>query len=374
MNIFLISGEPSGDGHAARLVSALRKRVPDAHFAGLGGNEMKQAGVRIYRDYNEMAFMGIVAVLKNIRSVRENFRIAKDALLKENPDVLILVDYPSFNLRIAAFCRKHLPATKIVWYIPPKIWAWKRWRVHRVVRLSDEICGIFPFEPEFYSRYGYSCRYVGNPTEEECSEWLRHNNQRKHRPVSDIIAVLPGSRRSEIEHCLGKMVAAARSAAPTKQVIIAGAPSQPKELYQRLAPNAKVVFGETYSLLASADAAVVNSGTATLEAALLGCPEVAVYHIAVPHAVTFASLLFSNPVGEEKKPFFTLPNILTGKEVVKELIGSRFTVEAVAAELRSLLADCNYRAQQTDGYKEIRHLLGKHKASNNAAEVIIQQL
>ena len=376
MSFFLISGEPSGDSHAAQLVKELRRLMPDARFAGLGGDEMRAENVRLYQDYREMAFMGIVAVVKNIRKIRHNFQIAEEALLKERPDVLILIDYPSFNLRMAAFSKRHLPNTKVVWYIPPKVWSWKRWRIHKISRHSDAVLGIFPFEPAFYARYGYNCDYVGNPTAEACNKYIEETRTSYLSTHSDssYIAILPGSRQSEVEHCLPKMVAAAREAAPDIPVIIAGTTAIQQDIYRRLAPGVKVVFGETYRLLSGARAAVVNSGTATLEAALLNCPQVAVYHIAAPHAVYLAPLLFSNPIGDTKTPFFTLPNLLLGKEVIKELIGARFTVHAVATELRTLLSDNTYRQRELSDYNNIRELLGRQKASAEAAKIITTKL
>ena len=166
-NYFLIAGEASGDTHAAELIQQIRLRDPDARFAGLGGDKMRAAGCQLYQDYRHMAFMGFAAVIQHWKDVKTNFRIAHEALFKEQPDVLILIDYPSFNLRMAAFCKRHLPQTKVIYYIPPKVWAWKRRRVHKIAKLCDEVLGIFPFEPAFYARYGYRCTYVGNPTAEE---------------------------------------------------------------------------------------------------------------------------------------------------------------------------------------------------------------
>ena len=183
MTAFLIAGEASGDTHAARLMQAMKVLQSDIRFVGLGGDAMRREGAVLYQDYREMAFMGIFAVLSNLSKVRRNFKIAREALLKEKPDVLILIDYPSFNLRMAQFCREHLPATRIVYYIPPKVWVWKRWRVHKIARLCDEVLGIFPFEPDFYSRYGYKCTYIGNPTVEEVTstEWRTSENVHNSR-------------------------------------------------------------------------------------------------------------------------------------------------------------------------------------------------
>ena len=164
MNYFILAGEASVDQHAADLVRAIADADPEARFAGLGGDRMREAGCKLYQDYRQMAFMGYEAVLRNLGKVRRNFRIAENALLQERPDALVLIDYPSFNLRIAAFSRKHLPDTKIFYYIPPKVWAWKRYRIHKIAALSDAILGIFPFEPDFYRQFGYKCTYVGNRT------------------------------------------------------------------------------------------------------------------------------------------------------------------------------------------------------------------
>ena len=364
MTFFLISGEASGDKHAAGLVRALRARDAGARFAGTGGEAMRKEGVYLYQDYREMAYMGIVAVLKNLGKVRRNFRLVEQALLKERPDVLVLVDYPSFNLRMAAFCRRHLPATRIVYYIPPKVWAWKRWRVHRIARLTDAVLGIFPFEPAFYARYGYTCHYAGNPTAEEVRHHLTTDIKLCDRP---FIAVLPGSRRSEIEHCLPTMLMAARQAAPQYETVVVAAPGQPDDIYRKAfngMQGVRLVAGDTFTVLRQAEAAIVNSGTATLEAVLTGCPQVAVYHIALPHAVKISGLLFSSK-------YFTLPNILLQKEVIKEMIGYRFTVDGVATELRNILAGSPARERQLADYDNIRSMLGDSDASANAAEAIM---
>ena len=328
MTVFLIAGEASGDIHAAALVRELRERHSEAQFAGLGGDAMREEGVKLYQDYRQMAYMGVVAVIRHAGAIRRNFRIAQEALLREQPDALILIDYPSFNLRMAAFCRKHLPATRIIYYIPPKVWAWKKWRVHKIARLCDEVLGIFPFEPAFYQRFGYQCRYVGNPCVNEVGP----------PPPADAprsgIALLPGSRESEIRHCLPTMIRAAETALEQAgidtPITIAGAPGIAPELYASLANGYPVRFGAAHELLRTSVAAIVNSGTATLEAALLNCPQVPVYHIACPWIAHLRPLLFPSP-------YFTLPNILLQREVVREKIAYKFTVKEVASELLSLL-------------------------------------
>ena len=228
---FLIAGEASGDLHAAALIEQLQLQDSQARIAGLGGDRMAAAGCRLYQDYRHMAFMGFAAVLRNLDAVRRNFRIAEQALLDEQPDALILIDYPSFNLRMAAFCRRHLPQTKIYYYIPPKVWAWKRWRVHRIARLCDAVLGIFPFEQAFYAKYGYQCTYVGNPTAERLRPILA---EAKKSPVSSeksYIAVLPGSRPSEVTHCLPRMLEAARRF-PEYRIVVTAAPGLENGFYE----------------------------------------------------------------------------------------------------------------------------------------------
>ena len=288
MKYFIIAGEASGDLHGSNLMKALRVEDSQASFVGLGGDKMRAEGCDIRVDYREMAYMGIIAVLANLHKVGRNLRTAQQALLTEKPDILILIDYPSFNLRIAKFCHKHLPQTRIIYYIPPKIWAWKEWRVHKIAKYAHEILGIFPFEPAFYAKFGYQCRYVGNPTSDCIREFkeqystLRNSNEvvsqtQKSKP---IIALLPGSRRSEISHCLPVMLAAARKVAEDKyQIVIGAAPGIDNEFYQPYL-RGEVLTRNPYATLAQAQAAVVNSGTATLETALIGCPQTAVYYIA----------------------------------------------------------------------------------------------
>lgn len=351
MKYFFLVGEASADLHTSHLIESLRVQEPDATFVGLGGDLMAEAGCTILHHYREMAFMGIAAVVKNWRKVRRNFRIAREALLREQPDVLFLVDYPSFNLRMGAFCRRHLPSTKIIYYIPPKVWAWKRWRVHKIGRLCDEIWGIFPFEPAFYARYGYTCRYVGNPTANQ----LKHSDHQS--PIinhQSYLLLVPGSRKNEILHCLPRMIRAAKQvvsecADNETRIVIAGAPGVEPVFYLPLAEGLPVVFGNTHHMMQNARAAVVNSGTATLEAAILRCPQVAVYHVGCPAWLEKLLRRWLFPKGF----FFTLPNIILGREVVQECIGYRFTEDAVAQDLRRLLTDADYRTAQQNAYAEI---------------------
>lgn len=360
MKYFIIAGEASGDLHAAALIEQLVLRDPQALITGLGGDKMDAAGCRIHRHIRQMAFMGFAAVLKNMDKVRENFRIAEQALLDDRPDILILIDYPSFNLRMAKFCRKHMPNTKIYYYIPPKVWAWKRRRIHMIARLCDEVLGIFPFEPAFYAQYGYRCTYVGNPTAEEISRVPRVPR------VPRLLAILPGSRPSEISHCLAKMLEAARRY-PDYRITVCAAPGIDDDFYAGYLREGEKLTRDTYTAVQQADAAIVNSGTATLETALLGCPQVAVYHLALSWLISvtrWAQPLFF------KIPYFTLVNIIAGKEAIKECIANDFTVDKVADELGRLLHDEAHKKDILASYEYIRSQLGTQPAAVRAAQII----
>lgn len=361
MKYFLIAGEASGDVHAAELIKQLRKHDPEAQIAGLGGDRMVTAGCRVYRHIRHMAFMGFVAVMAHLRDVKDNFRIAQEALLSEQPDVLVLIDYPSFNLRMAAFCKRHLPNTKIYYYIPPKVWAWKKRRIHAIARLCDRVLGIFPFEPAFYAQYGYECTYVGNPTAEEiCKvERLKVKGER-------LIAILPGSRPSEICHCLPKMLEAARRY-PDYRIVVCAAPSIEDSFYAPYLSARETLTRETYATVQSASAAIVNSGTATLETALLGCPQVAVYRLAFSWLLGL--IRWAQPLFFSIR-YFTLVNIIAGKEVIKECVANDFTVEKVANELGRLLTDEGYQKEMLAQYEHLSSVLGTASAASTAAGII----
>ena len=373
LKLFIIAGEASGDLHASNLMKALRAQDPQAVFVGLGGDKMRAEGCDIRVDYREMAYMGFVAVLQNLDKIQRNFRIAKQSLLEQKPDILILIDYPSFNLKMAKFCKQHLPQTRIVYYIPPKIWAWKKWRVHSIAKYCDEILGIFPFEPAFYAKYGYQCHYVGNPTADTIRTFLL---QRSDLPstasnASDLqptIALLPGSRRSEISHCLPIMLEATRQVAKKNyQIIVTAAPGIDDTFYRPYLQPGETLARDTYNIMAQAKAAVVNSGTATLETALIGCPQTAVYHVAGSKYLEklLRPIMFSIP-------HFTLVNIIPNQEIIQELIASRFTAENVANELERLLHDETYRQTMLTQYEYLWHLLGEQPAAINAANHILK--
>ena len=371
MKFFLIVGEASGDLHASNLMKALRAKDSQATFVGLGGDMMRAEGCDIRVDYRDMAYMGFVAVLQNLDKIKRNFRIAKQALLEQKPDVLILIDYPSFNLKMAKFCKRHLPSTKVVYYIPPKIWAWKKWRVHSIAKYCDEILGIFPFEPAFYAQFGYKCHYVGNPTADSIRTFnTTLPNTTPHYTTlpntTPIIALLPGSRRSEISHCLPTMLEAAREVASgSYQIIVVAAPGIDDSFYQPYLKS-EALTRNPYATLAQARAAVVNSGTATLETALIGCPQTAVYHVTGSKYLEkiLRPIMFSIP-------HFTLVNIISKQEIIQELIASRFTKENVAHELERLLSDEQYRQTMLSNYTHLWNILGNQSAAETAAEYVI---
>lgn len=306
--------------------------------------------------------MGFAAVLANMGQIRRNFRITHEALLQEKPDALILIDYPSFNLKISAFCRKYLPDTKIYYYIPPKVWAWKKRRIHAIARLCDEVLGIFPFEPAFYAKYGYTCRYVGNPTAEEM---VKVRGERLAGRGKSI-AILPGSRPSEISHCLPRMLEAARRFADYR-IVVCAAPGIEDAFYTPYLSAHETLTRETYETVQTASAAIVNSGTATLETALLGCPQVAVYHLALSRLIGLIRwaqpLIFSIP-------YFTLVNIIAGKQVIRECIADGFTVDNVAAELQRILTDKAYQKEMLAQYEHLSTILGSSEAASTAASII----
>lgn len=366
MNYFLIAGEASGDTHAAQLITHLQRLDGDSRFAGLGGEKMQKAGCRLYQDYSQMAFMGFAAVLRNIGKVRRNFQIARQALLTERPDVLIVVDYPSFNLRMAAFCRKHLPNTKIVYYIPPKVWAWKRRRIHRIARLCDEVLGIFPFETSFYAQYGYTCTYVGNPTSEQIAAYKAQHALSTPVNQRPTIAILPGSRASEVNHCLPTMLSAARKLSDY-HITVCAAPGLDDDFYSPYLSDRETLTRDTYATVCNAQAAIVNSGTATLETALLGCPQVAVYHLACAPLIGLLRWV---------QPFifsishFTLVNILAQTEVIRELVANDFKEEKIIRELERILTDEAYKKNMLAFYEHINSLLGEQSAADTAARII----
>lgn len=374
MRYFLIAGEASGDLHGSNLMHDLRKADPGAEFCFLGGDLMLAQGGKLVKHYRDMAFMGFWAVLKNAPMVLRNINDCKKAIINFQPDVVILIDYPGFNLRIAEFVKENLK-TPVYYYISPKIWAWKEYRIKDIKRYVDKMFTIFPFETEFYARHNYRVDYVGNPTIDSIQNRL-HQNQtfdefiiENNLAKKPIIAVLAGSRKQEISACLQRMTDAALCFVDY-QVVIAGAPAIDASFYNNLLKenNIPVIFGKTYELLQQSKVAIVNSGTATLETALIGTPQVVVYHVIFGK---IASILRKFVI---KVPFISLVNLVAEKEVVLELVAQYFTVENVTVELDKLLNDTVYRESIIDGYNIIRKTLGESGTAKRAAQKIVEAL
>ncbi|UBD74481.1 lipid-A-disaccharide synthase [Parabacteroides goldsteinii] len=375
MKYFLIAGEASGDLHASNLMAALKEKDPEADFRFFGGDLMQAVGGTLVKHYKEMAFMGFIPVLLNLRTILNNMKTCQEDIRKYQPDVVILIDYPGFNLKIAKFVKTvlHLP---VYYYISPKIWAWKQYRIKDFRRYVDRMFCILPFETEFFRKLDYSVDYVGNPSVDSVAQYKEKQANRPDTFMADeglpdkpILALLAGSRRQEIKDNLPTMLEVA-AAYPDYQPVIAGAPGLEPEYYKQYIGNhpAKIIFGKTYDLLQHSRAALVTSGTATLETSLFRVPQVVCYYVV---AGPLASFIFRNFFHTK---YISLVNLIAGREVVQELFGARFSYQQIHDELGKILHDTAYRQQMLDGYDEIIQMLGKPGASQRTAELIYQSL
>lgn len=375
MKYFLIAGEASGDLHASNLMAALKEKDPEADFRFFGGDLMQAVGGTLVKHYKEMAFMGFIPVLLNLRTILNNMKTCQEDIRKYQPDVVILIDYPGFNLKIAKFVKTvlHLP---VYYYISPKIWAWKQYRIKDFRRYVDRMFCILPFETEFFRKLDYSVDYVGNPSVDSVAQYKEKQANRpdtfmadERLPDKPILALLAGSRRQEIKDNLPTMLEVA-AAYPDYQPVIAGAPGLEPKYYKQYIGNhpAKIVFGKTYDLLQHSRAALVTSGTATLETSLFRVPQVVCYYVV---AGPLASFIFRNFFHTK---YISLVNLIAGREVVQELFGARFSYLQIHDELGKILHDTAYRQQMLDGYDEIIQMLGKPGASQRTAELIYQSL
>ena len=367
MKYYIIAGEASGDLHASNLMKALRTEDPDAGFRCWGGDLMEKAGGRIVRHYRDLAFMGFVEVVLNLRTILRNFRFCEEDLLSYKPDALILVDYPGFNLRMAKFASRH--GIRVFYYISPKVWAWHSSRVRTIRRHVDRMFVILPFEREFYRKYGMEVDFTGHPlcdaieNTSDTSASFRRDLGLDLRPV---IALLPGSRKQEVEHMLEVMLAMV-PVFPDHQFVIGAVGSLPKELYGRIIANRDVtiVTDRTYDLLRIAHSALVTSGTATLEAALFTVPQVVCYK-ANPLSYRIARMVV-------RVRFISLVNLIMGRESVSELIQSRFNTENLKTELSHILAG-ERRDRMIAEYGELIQMLGGSGASARTASLMAQYL
>lgn len=378
MKYYLIAGEASGDLHASRLMQSLRRVDGEAEFRFFGGDLMSAAGGTRVRHYRDLAYMGFVPVLLHLRTIFRNMAFCKRDITEWHPDVVILVDYPGFNLDIAKFLHAKT-SIPVYYYISPKIWAWKEYRIKNIKRDVSELFSILPFEvPFFEGKHGYKIHYVGNPTADEVSGFLKtytdsygefcsKNALDSRRPV---IALLAGSRKQEIKDNLPAMIEAASRFADKYQLVVAGAPSISADYYARFISGqpVKIVYGQTYELLAHSRAAVVTSGTATLETALFNVPQVVCYETPIPKVIAFLRKHLL------KVRYISLVNLIADREVVRELVADTFSVDNIAAELSRLLPDGTYRNSMLDGYAEVRRKLGDRIAPDNAAEIMVRML
>ena len=376
MKYYLIVGEASGDLHASHLMAALKVEDPQAEFRFFGGDLMAAVGGTMVKHYKELAYMGFIPVLLHLRTIFANMKRCKEDIVAWQPDVVILVDYPGFNLSIAKFLRAktHIP---VYYYISPKIWAWKEYRIKNIKRDVDELFSILPFEVEFFEdKHHYPIHYVGNPTVDEVTlfraehpetfdDFIRENNL----DSKPIIALLAGSRKQEIKDNLPDMLRAA-SAFPEYQLVLAGAPGISPDYYHEYIGDAKVkiLFGQTYRLLQQAEAALVTSGTATLETALFRVPQAVCYHTPIGKVISF----LRRHIRTVK--YISLVNLIANREVVKELVADTMTVEQARAELERILYDKDYRQRMLDGYEYMTARLGDAGAPKRAAQEMVHLL
>ena len=377
MKYYFVVGEASGDLHASNLMKAIKQRDADAEFRFFGGDNMKAVGGTMVKHYKELAYMGFIPVMMHLRTILGNMKMCKNDIVGWKPDVLILVDYPGFNLDIAKFihAKTNIP---VYYYIAPKIWAWKEYRIKNIKRDVDKLFSILPFEVDFFEKkHNYPIQYVGNPTLDEVEKFKSEHNEnfagfttRTHLEGKPIIALLSGSRKQEIADNLPLMVEAVRPLMDRYQVVVAGAPSIDMALYDKYlsGTGVKVVPNETYSLLMQAEAALVTSGTATLETALFGVPQVVCYYLPFGKVYSFLRRFFL------KIPYVSLVNLVLGREGVKELIADGMTVEAARAELLKVLNGGEARDEMLASYAELKQKLGETGEPEHAAKLIIESL
>ena len=380
MKYYFIAGEASGDLHASHLIAALKAEDPNAEFRGFGGDLMEAAGMTLVRHYRDLAFMGFVAVVLHARTILRGLQQCKDDIVAWRPDVVILVDYPGFNLKIAKFIHS-IGLCPVYYYIAPKLWAWKEWRIKALKRDVDELFSILPFEVEFFEqKHGFPIHYVGNPTVDEVAAFKAHGANaslpsREDVEGSSYIALLAGSRLQEIRDNLPRMIEAALPFADRYRLVVAGAPGMDAATYQKYIAaterrvgqsiDIEVVYGRTYDILSQATAALVTSGTATLETALFRVPQVVCYFMQAGRLASIARKLVL------KIPYISLVNLVAGREVVPELVAEQMTVAACRAHLTAILPGGAAREAQLQGYADVAARLGEPGAPQRAASQII---
>lgn len=368
MKYFLIAGEASGDLHGSNLVKSIRHYDSHAEIECFGGDLMEAQGAVIRKHYREMAFMGIIEVLKNLRQIRRNFKDCKRAIEAFRPHAVVFIDYPGFNLVMAKYAKQK--GLNTLYYISPKIWAWKTSRIKIIKKYIDKLFVILPFEINFFKKFDYEVEYVGNPLmdalDEKLSEPALHNNflEKNNLPDKPIIALLAGSRKMEIEQCLPEMLTAAAHY-KTHQLVIAGAPNISHEIYKQITAkyNVALIYNQTYELLRFSEAAIVVSGTATLETALIGTPQVVLYK----------TLPLTYHIGKHffKLEFFSLVNLILTYEAVKEIL--QFNIAAsIKDEMDKILFDKPHKQKMLDNYRKLQQIVGDKGASGRVGKRIVE--
>ena len=368
MKYYIIAGEASGDLHGSNLVASIRQKDPAAKIRAWGGEKMRRNGANVVKNYHDLAFMGFVEVVMNLQTILKNIKYCKKDITEFKPDALILIDYPGFNLRIAKWAKKK--GFKVFYYISPQIWAWKRRRVHTIKKVVDKMLCILPFEKKFYDNYDVDCQFVGHPLLDEIAKIEPVDKQKFYKanrlnPKKEIIALLPGSRKPEVSRMLTVMLDVVKMF-PSYQFVVACAPSLPVSYYKKIIgekANVRLVLNRTYQLLQLSSAAVVTSGTATLETALLDVPEVVCYK------ANKISYLIARQVAKVK--YICLVNLIMDRLVVKELIQNDMTANNIRDELQSLLNSSKRQKKLLEEYEELKYVLGNTGASDRAAETII---
>ena len=386
MKYYLIAGEASGDLHASHLMQALKQRDAEAQFRFFGGDLMTAVGGTRVRHYRELAYMGFIPVLLHLRTILKNMKMCKQDITQWQPDVVILVDYPGFNLKIAKYVKANA-LCPVYYYISPKIWAWKEYRIKNIKRDIDELFSILPFEVDFFEKkHHYPIHYVGNPTAQEVREYLaspppppqvgRGEGCASESPSSTkggavpIIALLAGSRQQEIKDNLPAMMEATKHLASQYDIVLAGAPSITPDYYQQFiaGSHVRLVMNETYPLLAKATAALVTSGTATLETCMFRVPQVVCYETPLPRLIGFLKRHFI------KVKYVSLVNLIANREVVRELVAETFSVANIRRELEAVLPGGAGREQMLSDYDEVHRILGDSQAPDEAARIMIEKL
>jgi lipid-A-disaccharide synthase len=366
MKYFIIAGERSGDLHASNLIKELRKKDHQAEIVCWGGDYMELAGAKLLRHYKEYSIMGFIEVALSLRKISRLFNACHQDILVFKPDVLVLIDFSGFNLRVAKFAKEH--QLQVFYYISPKIWAWNQSRALKIKNLVDRMFVIMPFEEEFYKKYDYKVDYVGNPLKDAISDFkpdpgFRHKNKLGKEP---LIAILPGSRRQEVQAMLEEMLKIVPSF-PGCRFVIAAVSNLPVEFYEKYKKEdlIEVVYDQTYDLLSNSTAALVTSGTATLETALFGIPQVVVYRASRITYLIVKALI--------KVKYISLVNLIADKEVVKELIQADFNQVNLKTELRKIM-EGRCREEQLKDYKLLNDILGDKGASEKTASLMVNYL